>query len=480
MAKGKKKTGCIVAIIIFVLLIVAAVIGLRMALSSVSSMMNAKPYGEVKVQNLSSYVNVSGLVASSETISVTSELQEKIVKLNVKVGDSVKKGDVLCEFDSTELQAQFDKLSASSDQAQDAEDYKLSILRRNLNEAKQEKTSSLNKAQQAINAAEKRRDEAYNTYNSNVNTYNRLLDEIEEADEDDAIELQKQADALWEANQELYPLLSQYDEAVTSAYNAYNDAKRLADQGIQAAQDQIDSSKYTVEDTSASEQLKKLQEAIDNCSVVAESDGVVTKINVTEGSAPVSPILMVIENTNSLMIRGKVDEADILRVEEGMVCEIKTTATDQDIINGSVKRIEKFISAADMESGNPGYAVEISIDDPDSKLLIGMSANIKIIIDKVDQALSVPYESIRGGENEGYFVYAAEPGEAEGTVKVVKKPVETGFEGDYYTQITGGDLKEGDIVFTGKYGDEIPQEGSVIPDPTLLNPAKDKSAEDDG
>ena len=480
MAKGKKKTGCIVAIIIFVLLIVAAVIGLRMALSSVSSMMNAKPYGEVKVQNLSSYVNVSGLVASSETISVTSELQEKIVKLNVKVGDSVKKGDVLCEFDSTELQAQFDKLSASSDQAQDAEDYKLSILRRNLNEAKQEKTSSLNKAQQAINAAEKRRDEAYNTYNSNVNTYNRLLDEIEEADEDDAIALQKQADALWEANQELYPLLSQYDEAVTSAYNAYNDAKRLADQGIQAAQDQIDSSKYTVEDTSASEQLKKLQEAIDNCSVVAESDGVVTKINVTEGSAAVSPILMVIENTDSLMIRGKVDEADILRVEEGMVCEIKTTATDQDIINGSVKRIEKFISAADMESGNPGYAVEISIDDPDSKLLIGMSANIKIIIDKVDQALSVPYESIRGGENEGYFVYAAEPGEAEGTVKVVKKSVETGFEGDYYTQITGGDLKEGDIVFTGKYGDEIPQEGSVIPDPTLLNPAKDKSAEDDG
>ena len=477
MAKGKKKTGCIVAVIIVILLAVGLIVGLVMAMKSVTAMMQSTPYGKVAVKDLSSYVNVSGIVASSDTITVTSELGEKIVKLNVKVGDSVKKGDVLCEFDSTSLQQQFDKLSASSDQAQDAEDYKLSILRRNLNEAKQDKATALNQAQQAINNAEKRRDEAYNTYNENVNIYNRLIDDIAAADPAQITEMQQQADALLEANKELYPLLAQYDEAVTSAYNAYNDVKKATNQSVQAAQDQIDSEKYNVTDTSASDQLEKLQEQIDNCIVVAESDGVVTKVNVTEGSVAVSPVLMVIENTESLMIRGKVSEADILSVEEGMTCEIKTTATDQEIIPGSVKRIEKFISAADAEAGSAGYTVEISIDDPESKLLIGMSANIKIIIDKADQALSVPYESIRGGENEGYFVFAGVPGDAEGTLKVVKKPVEVGFEGDYYTQITSGDLKEGDIVFTGRYGAEIPEEGAVIPDPSLLDPLKDLSSE---
>lgn len=468
MTKPKKKTGCIIAVIVCIVLIAVPVAVLRSLVGGVMQSMQVYPYGEAAVKDLSSYVNVSGSVSSSETIEVTAELQEKISLLNVKVGDSVKKGDVLCEFDSAYLQEQFDRLSETAEKTQDAEDYQMSVLRRNLNTAKQEKASALDQAQRAIRTAENTRDQAYQKYNNNVELYNQLLDEINAADSETAEQLLIQADGLLEANDALYPQLGELDNAVTAAYSAYREAARAGDLAIQAAQDAIDASQFSVSDTSASDQLKKLQEQIDGCIVTAPADGVVTKINVAEGSIPYGTILMTIENTESLMIRGTVGEADILRISEGMSCEIKTTATDQEIIPGTVGRIERFISEPAMGGESAGYKVEISIDDPNSPLLIGMSANIKIILNKAEQVLSVPYDAIRGGENEGYFVFACVPTDTDGMVKIVKKNVEIGFEGDFYTEITGGDLKEGDILLTNTYGAALPDEGTVIPDPSRI------------
>lgn len=467
MTKQKKKTGCIIAVITAVILIAVLIGVLSSVFSGMVQSMQQVLYGETAVKDLSSYVNVSGTVASSNTIGVTTELQEKITALHVRVGDSVKKGDILCEFDAAPLQEQFDRLSASADLAQNAEDYHMSVLRRNLNTAKQEKAAALNQAQQAIRSAENTRDQAYQAYNNNVDAYNQIVYELNNADPETAAMLQPQADQLQEMINTLYPQLSQLDEAVTAAYNAYREAERAGDLTIQAAQDAIDAEQYSVSDTSASDQLKRLQEQIDSCTVTAPADGVVTQINVAEGNMPFGQTLMTIENTESLIIRGQVGEADILRIAEGMSCEIKTTATDQKIIPGTIRRIERFVSLSVTE-GTPGYTVEISIDDPESQLLIGMSANIKIILSKVEQALCVPYDAIRGGENDGYFVFACVPTGTDGMVQVVRKAVEIGFEGDYYTEITSGDLKEGDIVLTASYGTEIPEEGAVIPDPSRM------------
>lgn len=466
MAHTKKKKGCIIAIIIAVVVIAGLVVLLGNLIGSTIQSNQVFPFGEVAVKDLSSYVNVSGTVASSETIQVNAELQEKITVLNVKVGDSVKKGDVLCEFDTEALQAQFDRLSADTEKAQDAEDYHMSLLRRNLNTAKQEKTAALNQANQAIRSAEAARDRAYDAYNNAAAAYDELMYELDEADEETADAIRAEADDLMETMNDLYPQLGAFDDAVTAAYNAYREAGRTADLAVQAAQDAIDAEQYTVSGTSASDQLKELQEQIDRCIVLAPADGVVTQINIAEGSVPMMPALMVIENTESLMIQGKIGEADILRIAEGMPCEIKTTATDQKIISGTVSRIERFIPASEAYGESAGYTVEISIDDPDNSLLIGMSANTKIILDKVEQVLSVPFDAIRGGENEGYFVFVCVPTDTAGMVQVTKKSVETGFEGDFYTELKSGDLKEGDIVLTGIYGDEIPEEGSIIPNPS--------------
>lgn len=464
--KNKKKIGLIVAFIV-IALIIAAIVGLiNLASKSIASA-NTIPYGEVAVKDLSEYVNVSGNVSSSDSYHVTADVMQKVTELNVKVGDSVKKGDVLCQLDTTPLQEQYDKLVASAGKAQDAESYKSGILQRNLAEARNNRTNALNKAQDAVDNAISARDAAYDRYNLAVNQYNELIAQIPNVEEPEATQLNEQADALQAVMDELYPRLPEFDVAIEQARAAYSDVDISTNQLVQSAQDAIDAEKYTSGDDFTDDEQKKLLEQIEACTIKAPADGVITAMNVSEGSFPIDNNLMMIENTESLVIRGKVNEADILRISEGMPCEIKTTATNDEIIPGSVKRIERILSSG-FDASAGGYTVEISIDDPKNQLLIGMSANSKIILDKVDDVLSIPYDAVRGGENEGYFAFACEPTDQEGMVKIVKKEIEIGFEGDYFAEITKGDLKEGDIVLTMFNSlTFIIEEGAIIPDPQL-------------
>ena len=466
--KAKKKIGCLIIFLIVLALIIGLVVLLINMANQGIAMKNIPPYGEAAVKDLSEYVNVSGTVSSSDSVNVTADVLQKVTKLNVKVGDNVKKGDVVCELDSTDLQEKYNKLAASAGKAQDAETYKDSILRRNLAEARNNKTNSLNKAQSAIDNAIAARDSAYDRYNLAVNQYNELIGKINEAeDETVAAQLQEQADALKEMMDALYPKLPEFDAAIEEARSAYNDVVRSADSLIQSAQDAIDAEQYTTGNDSIDDDLKELQEQIDACTILAPADGVVTQLNVSEGAIPMNSNLMMIENTDSLIIRGKVSEADILRISEGLPCEIKTTATDDEEIKGSVKRIERILSSGSDASAS-GYTVEISIDDPKSRLLIGMSASAKIVLSKVENVLSIPYDAVRGGENDGYFVFALEECDKPNMVKIVKKDIEIGFEGDYFTEVTKGDLKEGDIVFTSFFSESFTfEDGKIIPDPRI-------------
>ena len=496
MEKAKKKKKWLKPVIIIAVLAVVIAVASKACASSMNSavqMMSVATCDRVSTQDLINYVSVSGTVSSSNTINITGNIDQKVKSLNVKVGDNVKKGDILCEFDSSALQEEYDNLAQTAEKSQGAEDYSHNINIRNLNKAKSDRNDSLNKAQQAIDSALNKRDKAYSDYNSKVEEFNRLNVEAGELyaqimkdsqqnisqnyDDEESMstygalqqtddrmtryqELKAKAETIDASLDAMKEQLSVYDDAVDSAYDAYKEVEKSADNMVQSAQDTIDAEKFSSSDNSTQSQLKKLQERIDECTVKAPEDGVITQLNVTVGSIPTNANIIVLENTDELVIKGKVNENDILRVEEGLPVEIKTGATQDKIINGKVKRIEKIVSSNNSlmtENATGGYTVEISIDDKDSPLLIGMNASAKIILARQDEALSVPYDA--GGENDGYFVFVAIPAE-NNMYRIEKKSIEKGFEGDYYTEIKSGDLKENDIVITNPSGIN---EGDVIP-----------------
>ncbi|MBR5684302.1 MAG: efflux RND transporter periplasmic adaptor subunit [Ruminococcus sp.] len=477
MSKSKKIVKRIVILLVILFIIGGIVMFVRSAIRGATQniVMRSDTCGFVKRQDLTSYASFSGQISSSDKLMVTADPTLKVSKLNVKVGDNVKAGDILCEFDSKKLQEKYDKMVKNSEKAQGASQHSHDLIVRSYNKAKTERDSMISKAKSTYDTAVSKRDSAYETYNKMIDEYNKLYSlQIDAynawanaADNDPDKDYKRQVldDISKEfvvSEKELKALeesLPELDSAVSAANEAYNTAVETGDELLQKAQDALDDEKYSLDDDSDDSQIEELRERIEKCTVRAERDGVVTELNISEGSVPESGNIMTIENTADLIVAGKVSEADILKVNEGMEAEIKTSATEDRIIRGRIKRIEKIISSGQAKYDQGGYTVEVSVEEKDSGLLIGMSASVKIILDKRENVLSVPYNAVRGGENEGYFIYVATPQEND-MYSISKRKVSKGFEGDFYTEIISGYVNDGDIVLTDPMG---VSDGDIIP-----------------
>lgn len=414
----------------------------------------------VEKQDVINSINVSGTVEGSSLVNVTTTLIQKVESLHVDIGSYVKKGDVLCVFDSSELQKQYDELKKTMDNSDALKEKNQEITQRNLENAKKEKTNMLAQAQRAIDDAVKARDTAYQRYNSLVSELNSIsvtigeleaalanaADEFEQASIAGELELAKAKSQAVE--QEIDMLNSQfatYDSAIQSARDAYAATERTADSSIQSIQDTIDMGQYETQDNFTT-QLESLAKSIEECTVIAPKDGLVTALNITEGSIPTKESLMTIEDDSQLKITVQIKETDILNVKEGMEVIVQTTATGDEEFTGKVSRVVNIYSGADPYSGaEGGYTAEITIDSKGTNLLIGMNAKAKIILERSDDVIAVPYDAIDENDDGETVVYVAEKND-EGLYIAHAVPVEIGIESGYYTEILSGDLQEGDVV----------------------------------
>ncbi|MEE5993040.1 MAG: efflux RND transporter periplasmic adaptor subunit [Oscillospiraceae bacterium] len=484
MEQKKKKKGIIIAIVVVVLLAGIGV-GVTSCMRSVSSSLesmsqNALETVEVEKRDISNDINVSGTVESESLIKVTSTVTAKIKTLKVEIGSEVKKGDILCEFDSSDFQQQYDSLSKTIQNSENLKGNTHRTNERNLQNAKNDKEATLAQAQRAIDEAIGNRDRAYqketdlvNKYNSYVNQKNDYTNQMNNAmnmgDMDaysDYYQKQQTADSMMQSIdsqlESLRDTFPSYESAVTSAQEAYRNAERAADSTIQSFQDVLDNEQYS-SDSSSQEQLDKLAEQIENCTVKAPRSGIITSLNVAEGSIPTTDALMTIEDKDALKITAQIAESDILKVKEGLPAVIKTTATGDKEFPATVSRVVNIYKAGSANAltgeSSGGYSAEITIDEKDSGLLIGMNAKIRIVLDEKKDVLAVPYESIVEEEDGSKHVIIAEK-QSDGTYRAKLAKVETGMEGSYYTEVTSTELKEGDRILMsgGDFSD-----GEILP-----------------
>ena len=129
MAKMKKRTKIIVLIAVLGVVVISVAVGLvscggmspeeRMqAMVDMVNSMNTT-VSELKRVDLNNTVSVSGNVRSANVKKVYLEATGagKAEQVNVKIGDEVEAGDVLCVFDTTDLIKEYDKLRLQADQS---------------------------------------------------------------------------------------------------------------------------------------------------------------------------------------------------------------------------------------------------------------------------------------------------------------------------------------------------------------------------
>ena len=108
MAKMKKGTKIFLILAVVIVVIAAALIGLvRVGQSALEAMTTgAASYTALERMDLANTLSVSGNIQSADVKKVYQEATGagKALQVNVEVGDTVAEGDVLCVFDSTDLE----------------------------------------------------------------------------------------------------------------------------------------------------------------------------------------------------------------------------------------------------------------------------------------------------------------------------------------------------------------------------------------
>ena len=152
--KGIKKIGEWIkghkVITIIIIAVILALIGLFIYLHGRSAGPETKAEAEIvtiEKRDLVQSLTLSGSVESGAAYSVTSKLADVEVKqVNVKVGDTVKKGDVIAVLDDTELRENVDSASKNLTSAKKKGSQEVSNAKRSLRRAEEDESISTGRA----------------------------------------------------------------------------------------------------------------------------------------------------------------------------------------------------------------------------------------------------------------------------------------------------------------------------------------------
>ena len=416
----------------------------------------------VSKKQVETAVHTSGTVRSEHSAKITTALTSNVKEIFVKPGDKVKKGDPLCDFDDSMIKTDLEAARKNLKTAQALNENQNTVNHRTLEHAKQEQERQLNKADSDIRDAQ----DAQN--NARVRA-DQLKDQLEEQKKSLEAEKTAQAGITDEALKaesdaritalegKIQSLQTEIDSAINEANAAKKQIKDLEDsrentkasaqQQIQAAQDTINTAKLEKNTDTQETEVKKLEANLKNTTILAPFDGTVTSISAEAGSPVTGNAVMVIEDTEAIHITARIKEFDILKVKEGMKAKVILDALSSDEMIGKVSKIYMTPIKSGDGANNSGqgsaaeYEIEITLDQKNPDVLIGMNAKVKIVLEEGKGGYTVPYSAVMAGEDGDSYLYAAVP--AEGDLYHIQKiPVTKGLENDYYVEVQSDQLTE--------------------------------------
>jgi len=143
--------------------------------------------------------------------------------------------------------------------------------------------------------------------------------------------------------------------------------------------------------------LEQAELDLNNCTIKSPIDGIVLSRAVEAGqtvaaslSAPT--LFTLARDLTQMEVKADVDEADIGMVKMGQKVEFSVDAFPNDKFTGEVQEVRL---SPNISSNVVTYTVIIKADNPEQKLLPGMTANCNIIVEEVLQVLTIPLRALQ-------------------------------------------------------------------------------------
>ena len=248
----------------------------------------------------------------------------------------------------------------------------------------------------------------------------------------------------------------QYTKTNYERDKALHNEKLISDYEFQTSQKDYEVAKMNFEKMKADR--VKAATNLNYAQIYAPIDGFVVSREVEVGQTVVSSMnvanLYVIADLDHMQVVGNVDEADIGQVKVGQHVSFTVDAYPEDTFEGTVQQVRISPTTT---NNVVTYEVIVSTQNPDHKLLPGMTANLSIYTIELDNIIAVPLKALKfspaQAEDEKSSLPKPQPlkNEVKNSVwvlrdnKLVQVEVQLGMANSVYQQILSG-LKTGDKV----------------------------------
>lgn len=262
----------------------------------------------------------------------------------------------------------------------------------------------------------------------------------------------------WTRAQQLYPTNAIAKTTYDSARADYDAA--VADLAVQKAS--LAQAEASLAAANAAQE--RAARNLGYCTIKSPVDGVIIDRRVSVGQTVVSSmsapsLFLIAKDLRRMQIWVSVNEADVGMIKVGQPVIFTVDAFQGREFKGEVQKIRLN---ATMSQNVVTYVVEVGTDNSDGTLLPYLTANVKFILDKRDNAFAVPNAALRftpdASDLKPEYLSALNetPVKGERTIWTVEnevlKPlkVRTGLNTGTETEIIADALKEGLVYVTGK------------------------------
>lgn len=402
-------------------------------------------------------ISATGMVKADKNETVLAELNTQVEKINVEVGDVVKKGDVLLTYEQEtkeNLQRDLEKLDLQIqsskillNQMQSAS--KQAVMGAETAVANAEKNildleDSIKSIETSLEISKKSLEKAQNNYDVTKQLHSEglaaktELDDAEQAlmnakDQVNSLETKIQSTKKSLETAKMQQESAQYDLDVL--LNKVQDQTKL--ENIAVKQNEIAS--LTLQKQALLEQLEKAA-----VNVIAPMDGVISEVKVQDGSyvAPGAELVKII-NPDQLVVKAEISPYYAAQLETGLKVAVKYNGSTTVETEGTVSMVSPVAvqkSAQDKSATSTAIPIEVTLDSSKG-LKEGLTVDLKIITSDVKDVIAVPLlATMTDKEDNNYLFVVGEDG------KLSKRMVKQGAADNQYVQVS--DLEVGDIVVT--------------------------------
>jgi RND family efflux transporter MFP subunit len=390
-----KRNVLIISAVVIIIAIVAVVFGMQRLTANTTTTTTALQTTTVTRGSLVATVSAAGNVSTPASVALAFQTTGRVTQVNAQVGDAVKKGQLLMQLDTTDLdmalktaQVSLTSAQASYDAAKiknDQNPYQLIVAKSALDKA----AATLQKAQADYNVIATSNNEGSSS----------------------------QAQTLDSASNDYASALLNY--RIT--------ASGINDTALRQSQASLDSAKIAVE---------QAQRNLDKAKIIAPFDGLVAALNFSFGDSAGTATAITLIDVSQLQVKVNLAEVDIAKIKVGQTAQMTLDALTGKTFNAKVLMIAP---AATIAQGVVNYPVTVSVLDNDGSIKSGMTANLAIVVEQRDNVLLVPNRAIKTQGNQRTVTVVIDG-------KNVVEPITIGMTNDTSAEVTSNNLKEGDRI----------------------------------